>query len=114
MVLKFERSIGQDASSANMFCGAMNMPPSLKPNIIVMKAAKKVAEGTMHLNAEEIHQLSQDGSGINSCGVSCDCAFSNEWMLNLILMTHQFQATLGTSRARQPPAPEGRDCCCMS
>ena len=27
---------------------------------------------------------------------------------------HQFQATLGTSRARQPPAPEGRDCCCMS
>ena len=73
------RSIGCGVSSAERFCGLMNMPPipTVSPyaahNKALLKATKDVCEETMSDAAKEIHELknkSQDE--IADCGVSCD------------------------------------------
>ena len=70
------RSIGCGASSAERFCGLMNMPPipTASPyaahNKALLKATKDVCEETMSDAAKEIHELknkSQDE--IADCGV---------------------------------------------
>ena len=54
------------------------------------------------------------GRALHRCHHACTCGAPLTHQNLDSLEAHQFLATLGTSRARQPPAPEGRDWCCMS
>ena len=73
------RLIGQGRTSAQRFCGIMNMPPPPKPNAYskntkaILEAAKTVAEKCMNDASDEVHALKgSNDEGISQCGVSCD------------------------------------------
>ncbi|XP_028414795.1 uncharacterized protein LOC114537882 [Dendronephthya gigantea] len=73
------RSVGCGASSAEKFCGLMNMPPIPRcapyaaHNKALLKAAKEVCQESMSDAAKEIHDIKNTLEGeVVDCGISCD------------------------------------------